>query len=169
MSNLKLDKNGITYNNITSNNISADAIYLEGENLRDLLNNSGDIKITASHTLGDFHFSLIPYMPDGVLALNGEQVSRVTYSDLYEYVLSIHNQLVESGKKYIVSDEEWQNISLENNGYCPYYSYGDIDGQFRLPRMSGYIRATGEIDEAGNYIAEGLPNIIGSFGGQEPS
>lgn len=149
---------------LSSSNISADTIYLEGENLRDLLNNTGgEIKITASHTLGDFHFSLTPYMPDGVLALNGEQVSRVTYSDLYEYVLSIHNQLVDSGKKYIVSDEEWQNISLENNGYCPYYSYGDIDNHFRLPRMSGYIRATGEIDEAGNYVAEGLPNITGNF------
>ena len=102
-------------------------------------------------------------MPDGVLPLNGSEVSRVTYSDLYDYVLSIHNELVASGKKFIVSEEEWQNISIENNGYVPYYSYGTGDSLFRLPRMSGYLKATGEVDEAGNYVAEGLPNITGSF------
>lgn len=154
----KWDKDGLT-----TQQISVDKILLEGEDLKDLLANAstGEIRITAPHALGDFYFSITPYMPDGVLPLNGSEVSRTTYSDLYDYVLSIHNELSASGKKFIVTEEEWQNISIENNGYVPYYSYGATDGMFRLPRMSGYLKATGEVDEAGNYVAEGLPNITG--------
>lgn len=154
---------------IDSNIVDAKKIFVhpgtgdrtERVNILDLLanNNSEEIRITSPHALGDFYFSITSHMPDGVLPLNGSEVSRTTYSDLYDYVLSIHNELSASGKKFIVTEEEWQNISIENNGYVPYYSYGATDGMFRLPRMSGYLKATGEVDEAGNYIAEGLPNI----------
>ena len=162
MSNGLLNASGLTTPQVTT-----DKILLEGEDLKDLLANvsTGEIRITAPHALGDFYFSITSHMPEGVLPLNGSEVSRITYSDLYDYVLTIHNELVTSGKKFIVSEEEWQNISIENNGYVPYYSYGVTDGMFRLPRMSGYLKATGEVDEAGNYVAEGLPNIVGSFQG----
>lgn len=158
----KWDKDGLITQQIT-----ADKILLEGEDLKDLLTNAstGEFRITSPHALGDFYFSIIPHMPEGVLPLNGSEVSRTTYSDLYDYVLSIHNELVEGDKRFIVSEEEWQNISIENNGYVPYYSYGAADGMFRLPRMSGYLKGTGEVDEAGNYVAEGLPNITGNFKG----
>lgn len=158
MSNGLLNASGLTTPKITT-----EEIILRGKPLSDALANESNVKIVAPHALGDFHFSITSHMPEGVLPLNGSEVSRVTYSDLYDYVLSIHNELVASGKKFIVSEEEWQNISIENNGYVPYYSYGVTDGMFRLPRMSGYLKATGEVDEAGNYIAEGLPNITGSF------
>ena len=158
---------------IDSNIVDAKKIFVypgagdrtERVNILDLLanNNSEEIRITSPHALGDFYFSITPHMPEGVLPLNGSEVSRTTYSDLYDYVLTIHNELAEGGKKFIVSEEEWQNISIENNGYVPYYSYGTGEDLFRLPRMSGYLKATGEVDEAGNYIAEGLPNITGSI------
>ena len=141
--------------------VTTEEIILKGKPISDVLANESNIKIIAPHALGDFYFSITSHMPEGVLPLNGSEVSRTTYSDLYDYVLSIHNELVESGKKFIVSEEEWQNISIENNGYVPYYSYGAGDSLFRLPRMSGYLKATGEVDESGNYIAEGLPNIEG--------
>lgn len=162
MSNGLLNASGLITPQVTT-----DKILLEGEDLKDLLSNAstGEIRITAPHALGDFYFSITPHMPEGVLPLNGSEVSRTTYSDLYDYVLNIHNELVESDKKFIVSEEEWQNISIENNGYVPYYSYGVTDGMFRLPRMSGYLKATGELDEAGNYVAEGLPNITGNLTG----
>ena len=153
-----LDKTGLITPQITT-----EEIILRGKPISDSLANETNIRITSPHALGDFYFSITPHMPEGVLPLNGSEVSRTTYSDLYDYVLSIHNELVESDKKFIVSEEEWQNISIENNGYVPYYSYGVTDGMFRLPRMSGYLKATGELDEAGNYVAEGLPNITGSF------
>ena len=153
MSNGLLNARGLTTPKITT-----EEIILKGKPISDALANESNVKIVAPHALGDFYFSITSHMPEGVLPLNGSEVSRITYSDLYDYVLSIHNELVASGKKFIVSEEEWQNISIENNGYVPYYSYGTIDGMFRLPRMSGYLKATGEVDEAGNYIAEGLPN-----------
>lgn len=160
MSNGLLNVSGLTTPKITT-----EEIILKGKPISDVLANESNVKIIAPHALGDFYFSITSHMPDGVLPLNGSEVSRVTYSDLYNYVLNIHNELVTSGKKFIVSEEEWQNISIENNGYVPYYSYGTIDGMFRLPRMSGYLKATGEVDEAGNYVAEGLPNITGDFQG----
>ena len=158
MSNGLLNVSGLTTPKITT-----EEIILKGKPISDALANESNVKIVAPHALGDFYFSITSHMPDGVLPLNGSEVSRVTYSDLYNYVLNIHDKLVTSGKKFIVSEEEWQNISIENNGYVPYYSYGTGDGLFRLPRMSGYLKATGELDEAGNYVAEGLPNITGEF------
>ena len=159
MSNGLLNASGLTTPKVTT-----EEIILKGKPISDALANESNVKIIAPHALGDFYFSITSHMPEGVLPLNGSEVSRVTYSDLYDYVLNIHNELVTSDKKFIVSEEEWQNISIENNGYVPYYSYGTIDGMFRLPRMSGYLKATGEVDEAGNYIAEGLPNITGTVG-----
>lgn len=161
MSNGLLNASGLTTPKVTT-----EEIILRGKPISDAINGGGEFRITAPHSLGDFYFSITSHMPEGVLPLNGSEVSRVTYSDLYNYVLSIHNELVASGKKFIVSEEEWQNISIENNGYVPYYSYGSADGMFRLPRMSGYLKATGELDEAGNYVAEGLPNITGTFTGR---
>ena len=158
MSNVLLNAGGLTTPKVTT-----EEIILRGKPISDAINGGGEFRITAPHALGDFYFSITSHMPEGVLPLNGTEVSRVTYSDLYDYVLSIHNELVASGKKFIVSEEEWQNISIENNGYVPYYSYGTGNSLFRLPRMSGYLKATGEVDEAGNYVAEGLPNITGSF------
>lgn len=158
MSNGLLNASGLTTPKVTT-----EEIILRGKPLSDALANESNVRIVAPHALGDFYFSITSHMPEGVLPLNGSEVSRVTYSDLYDYVLSIHNELVASGKKFIVSEEEWQNISIENNGYVPYYSYGAADGMFRLPRMSGYLKATGELDEAGNYVAEGLPNITGKI------
>lgn len=152
MSNGLLNASGLTTPKVTT-----EEIILRGKPISDALANETNIKIIAPHALGDFYFSITPHMPDGVLPLNGSEVSRTTYSDLYDYVLTIHNELVTSGKKFIVSEEEWQNISIENNGYVPYYSYGVTDGMFRLPRMSGYLKATGELDDSGNYVAEGLP------------
>lgn len=157
MSNGLLNASGLTTPKVTT-----EEIILRGKPISDAINGGGEFRIIAPHALGDFYFSITSHMPEGVLPLNGSEVSRVTYSDLYNYVLNIHNELVTSGKKFIVSEEEWQNISIENNGYVPYYSYGTGDSLFRLPRMSGYLKATGEVDEAGNYVAEGLPNITGS-------
>ena len=156
MSNGLLNASGLTTPKVTT-----EEIILRGKPLSDALANESNVKIIAPHALGDFYFSITSHMPDGVLPLNGSEVSRTTYSDLYDYVLNIHNELSASGKKFIISEEEWQNISNENNGYVPYYSYGTGEDLFRLPRMSGYLKATGELDEAGNYIAEGLPNITG--------
>lgn len=158
-----LDKKGLITPKITT-----DEIVLKGKPISDALAGATEIKVTSSHSLGDFYFSLTSYMPEGVVPLNGSEISRVVYSDLYEYVQNIHNELVTSGKKFIVSEEEWQNISIENNGYVPYYSYGTGDNLFRLPRMSGYLKATGEVDEAGNYVAEGLPNILGTIADVNP-
>ena len=143
MSNGLLNASGLTTPKVTT-----EEIILRGKPISDAINGSGEFRITSPHALGDFYFSIISHMPEGVLPLNGSEVSRITYSDLYNYVLNIHNELVTSGKKFIVSEEEWQNISIENNGYVPYYSYGTGDGLFRLPRMSGYLKATGEVDEA---------------------
>lgn len=162
MSNGLLNASGLTTPKVTT-----EEIILRGKPISDAINGGGEFRITAPHSLGDFYFSITSHMPEGVLPLNGSEVSRITYSDLYDYVLNIHNELVTNGKKFIVSEEEWQNISIENNGYVPYYSYGVTDGMFRLPRMSGYLKATGDNSLAGQYIAEGLPNIVGTFHSEE--
>ena len=153
-----LDKKGLITPKITT-----DEIVLKGKPISDAPAGATENKVTSSHSLGDFYFSLTSYMPEGVVPLNGGEISRVVYSDLYEYVQNIHNELTSQGNSFLISEEEWQNISIENNGYVPYYSYGSTNGMFRVPRMSGYIKATGEADEAGEYVAEGLPNIIAQF------
>ena len=115
------------------------------------------IESTGKLPLGHFFLHPFPTPPDGCLVVNGSEYNRELYKDLWADV-----QI----KGQYKTEAEWQRIASENNGYCPWYSDGDGTTTFRTPKFAPYQKLALASGDAGKYIAEGLPNITGTFEGR---
>jgi len=93
-------------------------------------------------------------IPDGWLSLeDGIEVSRNTYPSLWAWVQE---------NAPLITDEEWLTKAVTQKAVA-YYSLGDGETTFRLPRLLGFAEGkaaknVGELSEAG------LPNITGESG-----
>ena len=91
--------------------------------------------------------------------MNGQEVNRDDYPNLWEWVQQQVGFLVEEG--------EWQSISSAHNGNVGKYSVGNGTSTFRLPNLGCWVRGGGEAGTAngvGGNLDAGLPNITGSVG-----
>ena len=104
--------------------------------------------------LGHEYFTINPNLPEGVLPLTGQLVSRSLYPSLWEWVQT------QSG--FLLEESAWQLKASSNNGNVPYYSKGDGNSTFRLPSLKCYVKGSSGVREIGGYLAAGLPNITGS-------
>ena len=114
---------------------------------------------TGGDKIGQIRFSINPNIEPGYLALNGQEVNRDDYPNLWEWVQQQVGFLVEEG--------EWQSLSTAHNGNVGKYSVGDGTSTFRLPNLGCWVRGGGEAGTAngvGGNLDAGLPNITGRFG-----
>ena len=112
---------------------------------------------TGGDKIGQIRFSINPNIEPGYLALNGQEVNRDDYPNLWEWVQQQVGFLVEEG--------EWQSISTAHNGNVGKYSVGNGSTTFRLPNLGCWVRGGGEAGTAsgvGGNLDAGLPNIIGT-------
>lgn len=94
---------------------------------------------------------------DNEILATGILYTRVTYSELWDYISS------KTG--LIISEDEWQLKYQQTGGkFVPYYSSGDGTSTFRTPLLNAYARGTDSVDNVGSYLAAGLPNFKGGFG-----
>ena len=109
---------------------------------------------TGGDKIGQIRFSINPNIEPGYLALNGQEVNRDDYPNLWAWVQQQVGFLVEEG--------EWQSISTAHNGNVGKYSVGNGSTTFRLPNLGCWVRGGGTAGTAagvgGNLDAE-LPNI----------
>lgn len=111
---------------------------------------------TGGDKIGQIRFSINPNIEPGYLALNGQEVNRDDYPNLWEWVQQQVGFLVEEG--------EWQSISSAPNGNVGKYSVGNGSTTFRLPNLGCWVRGGGTADTAagvGGNLDAGLPNITG--------
>lgn len=114
---------------------------------------------TGGDKIGQIRFSINPNIEPGYLALNGQEVNRDDYPNLWEWVQQQVGFLVEEG--------EWQSISTAHNGNVGKYSVGDGSTTFRLPNLGCWVRGGGTAGTAagvGGNLDAGLPNLTG-YGG----
>lgn len=111
-------------------------------------------KVGTIHTVGEEWVSYIGEIPNGGIPYCGQEVTRTTYSTLWSYAQS---------KGLVKTEAEWQQIATDNGGNVPFYSSGNGSTTFRMPKLVGYIRGASSQSEAGEYVAEGLPNITGEI------
>ena len=112
---------------------------------------------TGGDKIGQIRFSINPNIEPGYLALNGQEVNRDDYPNLWGWVQQQVGFLVEEG--------EWQSISTAHNGNVGKYSVGNGSTTFRLPNLGCWVRGGGEAGTAngiGGNLDAGLPNITGS-------
>lgn len=111
---------------------------------------------TGGDKIGQIRFSINPNIEPGYLALNGQEVNREDYPNLWEWVQQQVGFLVEEG--------EWQSISTAHNGNVGKYSVGNGSTTFRLPNLGCWVRGGGTAGAAagvGGNLDAGLPNIEG--------
>ena len=111
---------------------------------------------TGGDKIGQIRFSINPNIEPGYLALNGQEVNRADYPNLWEWVQQQVGFLVEEG--------EWQSISSAHNGNVGKYSVGNGSTTFRLPNLGCWVRGGGTAGTAagvGGNLDAGLPNIEG--------
>ena len=114
----------------------------------------GAIGELAKHNVGEEWVSYTGIVPDGGVPYSGQEVSRATYSALWDWV---------NANGLIKSEAEWQEINANQNGNVAFYSSGDGSSTFRMPKISGYAKGALSPSEAGSYQSEGLPNITGGI------
>ena len=113
---------------------------------------------TGGDKIGQIRFSINPNIEPGYLALNGQEVNRDDYPNLWEWVQQQVGFLVEEG--------EWQSISSAHNGNVGKYSVGNGSTTFRLPNLGCWVRGGGTAGTAagvGGNLDAGLPNIEGNL------
>lgn len=117
---------------------------------------------TGGDKIGQIRFSINPNIEPGYLALNGQEVNRDDYPNLWEWV--------QQQVGFLVEESEWQSIqsiSDAHNGNVGKYSVGNGTTTFRLPNLGCWVRGGGEAGTAngvGGNLDAGLPNITGKLG-----
>lgn len=115
---------------------------------------------TGGDKIGQIRFSINPNIEPGYLALNGQEVNREDYPNLWAWV--------QQQVGFLVEESEWQSksISTAHNGNVGKYSVGNGSTTFRLPNLGCRVRGGGEAGTAagvGGNLDAGLPNIEGSI------
>lgn len=112
---------------------------------------------TGGDKIGQIRFSINPNIEPGYLALNGQEVNREDYPNLWAWV--------QQQVGFLVEESEWQSISTAHNGNVGKYSVGNGTSTFRLPNLGCWVRGGGTAGTAtgvGGNLDAGLPNITGS-------
>lgn len=111
------------------------------------------------HAIGETWFSIDGSIPAGGVPFCGQTVTRAMYADLFAWATA-------QGK--VKTEVEWQSIATANGGNCPYYSDGDGSTTFRMPAVVSYLKGATSASNAGQYEAQGLPEIKGRWITQGP-
>lgn len=112
---------------------------------------------TGGDKIGQIRFSINPNIEPGYLALNGQEVNRIDYPNLWGWV--------QQQVGFLVEESEWQSISTAHNGNVGKYSVGNGTSTFRLPNLGCWVRGGGEAGTAngvGGNLDAGLPNLAGN-------
>lgn len=107
-----------------------------------------------------FHY-LHPYgtVPADSIICNGATYSRALYKDFFEYITT---------QGWVKTESAWQEIAKRDNGFCPFYSYGDGSTNFRTPKFAPYQQIAMGVAQTTTYHQAGLPNITGYWNTRGP-
>lgn len=90
--------------------------------------------------------------PDGWLSCSGAEVSRAAYPDLWNFV---------NGSSQLISESDWQAKNTAGEKNIGWFSSGDGESTFRLPRIVG----SGELTEVKRFTTAGEGSFVASVTG----
>jgi hypothetical protein len=113
-------------------------------------------KLAGVMPVGHYWFGIDPKSkPAGVQLYSGQLLFRSAYQKHWEFV--------SGGHRTVLSEKEWQAM-VDEQGFCPYFSYGNGSTTYRMPLVQGvHPKFVSALAEAGQYVEAGLPNITGSL------
>lgn len=113
-----------------------------------------------SRNIGETVFSLIPltdaslHLTDGAL-IDGNGI----YSAFYNYMLNLYGDGT-NPPNYFTDETSWQS-SVTTYGVCGKFVIDTTNQTIRLPKITGIVEGTLDVNALGNLVEAGLPNIKG--------
>ena len=110
---------------------------------------------------GELVYSSIPLSDSSLKLLDGSLIQGTgIYSNFVEYMASI----VTKYPTIFTTEENWQT-TLNRYGVCGKYVYNSNNNTVRLPKVTGLVEGTVDVNALGNIVAAGLPTLTTATGG----
>lgn len=117
--------------------------------------------LNSGRNVGEIITSTIPLNDSGVHLLDGSVLSGSgIYSDFVSYISNIYS----SALNYFCTETEWQT-SINTYGVCGKFVYDSVNNTVRLPKITGFIEGTVDVNVVSNLTPAGIPNLLGWFSG----
>ena len=143
----------------TTNQNSADINFSNlTESAKEIIYNNS----APGRLIGEIVTSSIPitdaclHLLDGTL-IDGDGI----YKDFVEYIGELYGDGIDL-PAYFETEENWQD-SITKYGVCGKFVYNPENNTVRLPKITGIIEGTTDINALGTLVEAGLPNITGQF------
>lgn len=107
-------------------------------------------RVSDGMPVGFKYFDFVTEIPVGSVGALGVLYNRELYADLWKAAQE---------NKQVITEAEWQALAQANDGNVPWYSDGDGSTTFRVPALKCWVKGASGIEEVGNYLEAGLPNI----------
>lgn len=146
----------IDSDSITSG-IIVELIYIEELNGFYLVRNASIS--TGLSFLGQIIHSILPINNDKVKLFDGSLIDQSIYGTFTTYLKS----LVPTYPNLFCNESVWQ-ASIITYGQCAKFVIDDINGKIRLPKITDYLKNVSSLNELGDVLNDGLPNITGTLG-----
>jgi hypothetical protein len=113
--------------------------------------------IEGARNIGQIIQSTIPLTDAGLHLLDGALISGSgSYADFVTYIAG----LVSDYPDLFTTEANWQT-SVTNFGSCGKFVYDSVNNTVRLPKITGFIEGTTDVNALGDLVEAGLPNITG--------
>lgn len=117
--------------------------------------------LNGSIAIGQIISSIIPLTDAGLHLLDGSLIQGGgVYNAFVQYIANLVNLYPQC----FTDETTWQN-TVNSKGVCGKFVYDSVNNTVRLPKITGFIEGTVDIDALGDLVNAGLPNITGTFGG----
>ena len=114
-----------------------------------------------NRNIGEIITSSIPLTDAGLHLLDGSLIQGGgIYNNFVQYIANLFNLYPQC----FTDETTWQN-TVNSKGVCGKFVYDSVNNTVRLPKITGFIEGTVDINALGDLINAGLPNITGTFGG----
>lgn len=118
--------------------------------------------IQGARNIGQLVYSLIPLTDAGLHLADGALIDGTgIYSAFYSYMLNLYGDGT-NPPNYFTDETSWQD-SVTTYGVCGKFVIDTTNNTIRLPKITGIVEGTLDVNALGNLVEAGLPNIKGSF------
>ena len=112
--------------------------------------------------LGEIIYSQIPLTDSSLHLLDGTKINKEgIYENFVNYIAELYGDGT-NPPSYFTGETSWQN-SITTYGVCGKFVYDSTSNTVRLPKITGILEGTTDINALGNLVQAGLPNITGSI------
>ena len=102
---------------------------------------------------GELVYSAIPLSDSSLKLLDG---SLLSYSGIYKNFIDYIESIVSTYPSIFTTESNWQT-TVSQYGVCGKFVYDSVNKTVRLPKVTGIIEGTIDVNALGNIVQSGLP------------